>query len=97
MDLHARIPGSPVPRAESLLTMPGVMRQAPADPVQERETAAGPVQAGFAEALERLVAARAAEGARLAASCPGSSRRSPGCAIRPRRRPPINPPRTRCG
>ena len=66
MNLHARIPGSPVPRAESLLTMPGVMRQAPADPVQERDTAAGPVQAGFAEALEALVAARAAEGARLA-------------------------------
>jgi uncharacterized protein (TIGR00255 family) len=43
------------------------MRQAPADPVQERETAAGPVQAGFAEALDGLVAARAAEGARLAA------------------------------
>jgi uncharacterized protein (TIGR00255 family) len=66
MNLHGRIPGSPVPRAESLLTMPGVMRQAPADPVQERDTAASPVQAGFALALEALVAARAAEGARLA-------------------------------
>jgi uncharacterized protein (TIGR00255 family) len=66
MNLHARIPGSPVPRAESLLTMPGVMRQAPADPVQERDAASGPVRAGFAEALERLVAARASEGARLA-------------------------------
>ena len=67
MDLHARIPGSPVPRAEALLTMPGVMRQAPSDPAQERDTASGPVQAGFAEALNGLVAARAAEGARLAA------------------------------
>ncbi len=66
MDLHARIPGSPVPRAEALLTMPGVMRQAPADPLQERETAFAPVQAGFAAALEGLVASRAAEGARLA-------------------------------
>jgi uncharacterized protein (TIGR00255 family) len=71
MNLHARIPGSPVPRAESLLTMPGVMRQAPADPVQERDAASGPVRAGFAEALERLVAARAAEGARLAAVLSG--------------------------
>ena len=66
MDLHARIPGSPVPRAEALLVMPGVMRQAPADPAQERETAFVPVQAGFAAALEGLVASRAAEGARLA-------------------------------
>jgi uncharacterized protein (TIGR00255 family) len=71
MDLHARIPGSPVPRAESLLTMPGVMRQAPADPVQEREAAAGPVRDGFADALNGLVAARAAEGARLAAVMSG--------------------------
>jgi len=66
MDLHARIPGSPVPRAESLLTMPGVMRQAPADPAQDRDAASAAVQAGFAEALSGLVAARAAEGARLA-------------------------------
>src|SRR5580704_4746665 len=66
MDLHRRIPGSPVPRAEALLTMPGVMRQAPSDPAQERDTASGPVRAGFAEALDGLVAARAGEGARLA-------------------------------
>jgi uncharacterized protein (TIGR00255 family) len=66
LDLHRRIAGSPVPRAESLLTMPGVMRQAPSDPVQERDLATPAVQAGFAEALAGLVAARAAEGARLA-------------------------------
>src|SRR5580700_9952892 len=48
LDLHRRIPGSPVPRAESLLTMPGVLRQAPADPAQERDLAAPAVQAGFA-------------------------------------------------
>jgi uncharacterized protein (TIGR00255 family) len=71
MDLHARIPGSPVPRAESLLTMPGVMRQTPADPVEERELASAAVQAGFAAALEALAAARAAEGARLAAVMSG--------------------------
>jgi uncharacterized protein (TIGR00255 family) len=66
MELHARIPGSPVPRVESLMTMPGVMRQAAADPVQERELVAPHASAGFAEAIEALVAARAAEGARLA-------------------------------
>jgi len=71
MSLHARIPGSPVPRAESLMTMPGVMRQAPADPLVERETASLAVRAGFELALEQLVAARAAEGARLAAVLSG--------------------------
>jgi uncharacterized protein (TIGR00255 family) len=71
MDLHRRIEGSPVPRAESLLTMPGVMRQASADPLQEREIASGPAQAGFAAALAGLVAARNGEGARLAAVLSG--------------------------
>ena len=71
MDLHARIPGSPVPRAEALLSLPGVLRAAAVDPADERAAAAGPVQAGFAEALAGLVAARAAEGARLAAVLAG--------------------------
>jgi uncharacterized protein (TIGR00255 family) len=66
MDLHRRIAGSPVPRAESLLTMPGVMRQAPADPSRERELASDAAQDGFAAALEALAAARGSEGARLA-------------------------------
>jgi len=66
LDLHARIPGSPVPRAEALLSLPGVLRAAAADPAEERATAAGPVRAGFAEALAGLAAAREAEGARLA-------------------------------
>ncbi len=66
MDLHARIPGSPVPRVESLMTMPGVMRQAAADPAQERALAAPAALEGFATALTGLVAARDAEGARLA-------------------------------
>ena len=67
MDLHARIPGSPVPRVESLMTMPGVMRQAPADPARERELATPAAIEGFREALEGLVTARMGEGARLAA------------------------------
>ena len=66
MDLHARIPGSAPPRAEALMTMPGVMRQAAADPAAERELATPAAVAGFSEALAGLAAARGAEGARLA-------------------------------
>ncbi len=66
MDLHARIPGSPVPRAEALLSMPGVMRQTVADPAEERAAANAPVQAGFVQALAELGVSRRAEGARLA-------------------------------
>ena len=86
LELHRRIKGSPVPRAESLLTMPGVMRQAPADPAPERDTASAAVQAGFAEALDALVAARAGEG--------GSAGR---CLVQPtgRHRPPARPGRGR--
>ena len=66
MDLHRRIPGSAPPRPEALLAMPGVMRQAQADPAQERDLAGPAARAGFAEALAGLAAARNAEGARLA-------------------------------
>jgi uncharacterized protein (TIGR00255 family) len=68
MDLHRRMPGSPPPRAESLLSLPGVLRAAAVDPAEERAVAAGPVQEGFVEALTALVASRQAEGARLAAT-----------------------------
>jgi len=68
MELHGRIPGSPVPRAESLLGLPGVLRLAQADEAGDRGEAAGLVQAGFATALAALVSARQAEGARLAAT-----------------------------
>jgi uncharacterized protein (TIGR00255 family) len=71
MELHARIPGSPVPRAETLLSLPGVLRAAATDPAEERAAAAGAVQAGFAEALAGLVASRQSEGARLAAVLTG--------------------------
>jgi uncharacterized protein (TIGR00255 family) len=61
MDLHARIPGSPVPRPEALLGLPGVLR-----PAQSDETIAGEVAvAGFSRALTALVASRQAEGLRL--------------------------------
>ncbi len=63
--LAARIHGAPPPRAEALLALPGVLRQAAA----ERDEVTGPqleaIQAGFAAALDALVDARAAEGARL--------------------------------
>lgn len=71
LDLHRRIPGSPVPRAEALLSLPGVLRAAAVDPAEERAAAAGSVRAGFAEALTGLVMARQAEGARLAAALNG--------------------------
>jgi uncharacterized protein (TIGR00255 family) len=64
LDLHKRIPGSPVPRAEALLGLPGVMRPAQADETVP-DTAA--VAAAFTRALEALVMARHGEGARLAA------------------------------
>jgi len=71
--LQARIPGSPAPRAEALLALPGVLRPAsPGPETEERgEAVAAAIRAGFAAALDRLVTARRAEGARLAAVLAG--------------------------
>lgn len=66
LDLQARIPGSPPPRADALLGLPGIMRAAAVDPAEERAVLAAPVQTGFAAALDGLVTARAGEGERLA-------------------------------
>lgn len=66
MDLHRRMPGSAVPRAEALLALPGVMRQGSVDPAEERAGAMADVRAGFSAALDGLVEARHAEGRRLA-------------------------------
>lgn len=69
LDLAARIPGCPAPRAEALLALPGVMRsqQAAEEPDPARLAAVGKALSdGFEVALAGLVAARAAEGARLA-------------------------------
>lgn len=66
LDLQSRIPGSPPPRPEALLGLPGVMRTATTDPAEERASAGGPVQAGFARALAALAESRAGEGARIA-------------------------------
>jgi uncharacterized protein (TIGR00255 family) len=62
MELHHRLPGSPVPRAEALLALPGVLRPASAD---EAAIDSAPLVSGFSQALAALVAARQAEGARL--------------------------------
>ncbi len=67
MGLHARIPGSPVPRAEALLALPGVLR--PAQVEDAVDTA--PASLGFTRALAALVKARQAEGARLQATLAG--------------------------
>jgi uncharacterized protein (TIGR00255 family) len=64
-DLHRRIPGSPPPSAEALLSLPGVLRQAQADQQEERSVAVPDVQAGFLAALGQLVDSRQAEGDRL--------------------------------
>ncbi len=61
MDLHRRIPGSPAPRAETLLGLPGVLRPAQTDESLDTEA----VSRSFSHALEALVKARRAEGARL--------------------------------
>jgi uncharacterized protein (TIGR00255 family) len=62
------IPGALPPRAELLLALPGVMRNAgPQDETEEEQAAlSDAVRAGFLAALEGLAAARAAEGAKLA-------------------------------
>jgi uncharacterized protein (TIGR00255 family) len=66
LDLAARIPGAPVPRAEALLALPGVLRPATAeDSLTAAQLAA--VRAGYSEALAALATARQAEGTRLAA------------------------------
>lgn len=67
LELAARIPGAPVPRAEALLALPGVLRPAAAaeDGVTAPQSAA--VREGYGQALAALAASRQSEGARLAA------------------------------
>ena len=68
IELADSIPGALPPRAELLLALPGVMRSVSAqDDTEEMQAAlAEDVRAGFAAALDELVASRAGEGARLA-------------------------------
>ena len=64
LDVAARIPGAPPPRAEALLAMPGVLRAAAPDDAASQPGVAA-VQGGFTQALADLQASRLAEGARL--------------------------------
>lgn len=67
LDLAARIPGAPPPRAEALLSLPGVLRAEAREPDEaEEEAARAAVAAAFGRALDGLVASRRAEGAKLA-------------------------------
>lgn len=72
LQLAARIPGAPAPRAEALLALPGILRSAaPADAGETQKqleaALAEAVQHGFAQALEGMVTARLGEGARIGA------------------------------
>ncbi len=71
LDLATRIPGCPPPRAEALLALPGVLRPAATETTGPSAAAVLKLRAGFAEALSGLIAARTAEGARLAATLSG--------------------------
>jgi uncharacterized protein (TIGR00255 family) len=67
LDLAARIPGCPPPRAEALLTLPGVLRAETTEPDEaEEEAKRATVAAAFTRAIDGLVASRRAEGAKLA-------------------------------
>ncbi len=67
LDIAARIPGAPPPRAEALLALPGVLRAGgEAEPVVDDASRAA-AEGGLAIALTALVAARQAEGTRLGA------------------------------
>jgi uncharacterized protein (TIGR00255 family) len=70
-DLAARIPGAEPPRAEALLALPGVLRSGAPETGEIPETELAAVRDGFARALDALVAARRAEGARLSATLTG--------------------------
>ncbi len=67
IELADSIPGALPPRAELLLALPGVMRNAGAQDDNEDVQAAlqAALRSGYAEALDGLIEARAAEGARL--------------------------------
>src|SRR5271163_5049164 len=70
--LAERIPGSPPPRAEALLALPGVLRPAPAESDEgPSQPAADMLRSGFQTALDALLAARGAEGSRLASVLSG--------------------------
>lgn len=67
LDLAARIPGAPAPRAEALLTLPGVLRAESSEPDEaEEEAKRAVISAGYAAALRGLDTSRRSEGSKLA-------------------------------
>jgi uncharacterized protein (TIGR00255 family) len=67
LDLAARIPDAAPPRAEALLTLPGVLRAEAHEPDEaEEEAKRAAIATAFAVALDGLVASRRAEGTKLA-------------------------------
>lgn len=67
-EVALRIPNAPPPRAEALLALPGVLRNAATPPDNSLDGAAiAATRAGFDRALDELAAARRDEGGRLAA------------------------------
>ncbi|MGG5811977.1 YicC/YloC family endoribonuclease [Falsiroseomonas sp. CW058] len=68
VEVARRIPGAPAPRAEAVLSLPGVLRAEAAEPDDAAEEARRvALAAAFARALDGLAEARAREGAQLAA------------------------------
>ncbi len=66
LDLAQKIPGAPAPRAEALLALPGVLKTAqPQSDEAAEEALRTTIHAGYRSALDGLVQARLAEGARL--------------------------------
>ncbi len=67
LEVSARLPGAPVPTAEAVLSLPGVLRAEVSEPDEGAEEAKRTtLAASFAVALDGLVASRAREGAQLA-------------------------------
>jgi uncharacterized protein (TIGR00255 family) len=66
VEVAARIPGAPAPRAEAVLSLPGVLRAEVAEPDEAAEEARrAALAAAFGKALDGLVESRAREGAQL--------------------------------
>ncbi len=69
LELHARLPGSPTPRAEALLALPGVLRAVAPGETEERSPFIDrALIQGFDQALAQLVETRRGEGSRLLAA-----------------------------
>ncbi|WP_236020042.1 YicC/YloC family endoribonuclease [Sabulicella rubraurantiaca] len=72
LELSARIPGAPAPRAEALLALPGILRAEIPEPAEgEEEARRAALLAAFGRALDALASSRIGEGERLRAVLEG--------------------------